>query len=110
MHSYFWFFVVSTACISITEVICSIGEGSFLETDAGFRRIQRNLLQENEESDDTNDVTDGELATEKPEEPKVEPPKGIFEKGVDLTGKSFEIFLIGISKYLIETLSSNIYT
>ena len=94
MNSYFWFFVASTACISITEVICSIGEGSFLETDAGFRRIQRNLLQENEGSDDTNDVSDGELATEKPEEPKVEPPKGIFEKGVDLTGKNLEIFLM----------------
>ena len=111
MNSYFWFFVASTACISITEVICSIGEGSFLETDAGFRRIQRNLLQENEGSDDTNDVSDGELATEKPEEPKVEPPKGIFEKGVDLTGKSLEIFFNAIFQYLaILSLLSNICT
>jgi len=100
MNSYFWFFVASTACISITEVICSIGEGSFLETDAGFRRIQRNLLQENEGSDDTNDVSDGELATEKPEEPKVEPPKGMFEKGVDLTGP--EIFYTGKVPFLMQ--------
>ena len=110
MHSYIWFFIASTACISITEVICSIGEGSFLETDAGFRRIQRNLLQENEGSDDTNDVSDGELATEKPEEPKAEPPKGIFEKDVDLIGKNLEIFLIGIFKYFFHQIYIYIYT
>ena len=73
--------------ISITNVLCSIEERSFLETDAAFRRIQRNLLQEDEGSEDTNEVSDGESATEKVEEPKVEPPKGIFEKGVDLTGQ-----------------------
>ena len=109
MNSYIWFFVASTACISITEVICSIGEGSFLETDAGFRRIQRNLLQENEGSDDTNDVSDGELATEKPEEPKAEPPKGIFEKDVDLIGKNLEIFLIGIFEYFRSFIIKYVY-
>ena len=87
MNFYFGLLLATIVSISITNVLCSIEERSFLETDAAFRRIQRNLLQEDEGSEDTNEVSDGESATEKAEEPKVEPPKGIFEKGVDLTGQ-----------------------
>ena len=86
MKPYVGFFVAFAIFISITQVICSIDERSFLEAEAGFRRIQRNLLQEDDGLDETNDVSDGESVTEKPE-PVTEPPKkGIFEKGVDMTG------------------------
>jgi len=85
---------------AITQVICSIDERSFLETDAGFRRIQRNLLQEDDGLDETNDVSDGESVTEKPE-PVTEPPKkGIFEKGEDMTGP--EIFYTGKVPFLMQ--------
>ena len=86
MKSYAILFTAFAIFNAITQVICSIDERSFLETDAGFRRIQRNLLQEDDGLDKTNDVSDGESATEKPE-PVTEPPKkGIFEIGEDMTG------------------------
>ena len=86
MKTYAILFTAFAISNAITQVICSIDERSFLETDAGFRRIQRNLLQEDDGLDETNDVSDGESVTEKPE-PVTEPPKkGIFEKVEDMTG------------------------
>ena len=78
--------VTAILCVSISKVLCGIEEGSFLETDAGIRRIHRNLLQEDEGVDSSNDVSYGESETEMPKEPEVEPPKGLFEKDEDIKG------------------------
>ena len=79
--------LLCTFSMSILNVICSVEDGSFFETDANFGRIHRNLLQ-SEEEDEVSDDTEGSEAVEnKIEEIEEKPPKkGLFVEGEELTG------------------------
>ena len=81
--------VASVFSMLMWKVLCTMEDGPVFAADSNFMRVHRNLLQvENDEADEDEEISDGETPTNKVEEEKQEPEKkkGLFEKGVDLTG------------------------
>ena len=86
MRKLFLVFVFSAICISGNNA--NVEGGSFLEADTDLRHLKRNLLQVVEDGDTEYDDGAEEAVKETTTEAVIE-RKGIFERGIDLKGKTF---------------------
>ena len=89
MKTTYFLFVVLTLSTSISKVIGSVGPVlTFFESDADFKHIHRNLLQEDDENEDTTELNDVENVGDDNSEEKDE-KKGLFEPGTPKLGNYF---------------------
>ena len=76
----------------------NVESGSFLEADTDLRHLKRNLLQVVEDGDNEYDDDGAEEAVKETTTEAVIERKGIFERGVDLKGKTSVTFFIDSTK------------
>ena len=98
MRTLFLVFVLSAICISGNNA--NVESGSFLEADTDLRHLKRNLLQVVEDGDNEYEEDANEAVKETTTETVIE-RKGIFERGVDLKGKTSVTFFIEMRKFNI---------